>query len=278
MLDSNHMAIGRLRRSFVSRRWVHRLLLDMPDSLVRAFTGRSHWPPYSLRSFVGGGDFDAVGRWFVEEFRGLGLLRPGERILDIGCGCGRIAYALALEKTVREQEIHYDGMDIDQNNIRWCQRHITRRNANFRFFHADCYSPSYNPRGRTNPKNYRFPFTDSTFHLVLLTSVFTHMLEEELSHYLSEVARLLTPDGTAYATFFLCRTLDEARNGLERHKGLTFGHVLQNAAVSRPEYPTDAVAYPEAFVRQLASRHGLEVVEPARYGVQDVLLFRKQPG
>src|SRR5579863_9865844 len=97
------MRIPWLRRNFQARRWLDRLFLDAPDFIARAFTGRRHWPPYSLRSYVGGAHgFDQVGRWFLEEFRGLGFFSRDIQMLDIGCGCGRLAYALATDGPVRE--------------------------------------------------------------------------------------------------------------------------------------------------------------------------------
>ncbi len=269
------MPITRLRRSFIARRWVHRLFVDGPDSIARAFTGRSHWPPYSLRSFVGGADYDAVGHWYVQEFVELGLFHPSGHILDIGCGCGRVAYALASDKAVRNLRIQYEGMDVDRASVVWCQRHITPINTSFRFYHADCFNPSYNPSGLVAPATYSFPFPPGTFDFILLTSVFTHMLQEETLHYLSETSRLLAPNGKVYATFFLYQNFDEARDGLSRHGGLTFPFRFRSAAVARRDYPAHAVAYPEAFIREMALNCGLRVIEPTRYGLQDVLLFEK---
>ena len=38
---------------------------------------------------------------------------------------------------------------------------------------------------------------------MILTSVLTHLLEDEAEHYLAETARVLEPGGRALATFFL---------------------------------------------------------------------------
>ena len=265
------MKVPWLRRNFLARRRLDRIFLDAPDYALRAATGRSHWPPYSLCAFVGGAQrFDDVGHYFLAEFQRLGLFSSGTRVLDIGCGCGRLSYTLATDEAVRQLEVRYTGMDIDQASIRWCQRHITPLNPKFDFYHADCYNPSYNPHGSIAAAQYRFPHDDSSFQLILLTSVLTHVLEDELRHYLSEVSRLLAPGGVAYASFFLYQTTP----GSERH-GIAFPYVKGHLALNREDFPTNAVAYQEAFVRSLVGETGLRVREPARYGAQDLLLLER---
>src|SRR6185369_5126267 len=140
---------------------------DLPDAAFRRLTGRSHWPPYSLRSFVGGAwNFDRVGNAFLEEFWRLGLLRRSSRMLDIGCGCGRIAYPLAADQRVRDLEILYTGMDIDQASVEWCQRQITPSNRNFTFYWANCFNRSYNPQGSTAASGYVFPHPNAAYDLI----------------------------------------------------------------------------------------------------------------
>ena len=267
------MKIPWLRRNFLARRWLDRLFLDVPDFVARAFTHRRHWPPYSLRAFVGGArGFDQVGTWFVAELKGLGLFSHGTQILDVGCG--RLAYALATDAALRDLQIAYTGMDVDRASIRWCTRSISPRNARFSFYHADCYSASYNPGGKIAAASYRFPHADASFQLILLTSICTHVLERDLPHYIEELARLLAPGGVAYVTFFLYDTPEAVTSGSARH-GIAFPFVHGNSAVNRQDYPTNAVAYDEAFVRELVGRVGLRVIEPTRYGVQDVLLLTR---
>lgn len=270
------MNLLRIRHNFIVRKRLERLLLDLPDAAWRRATGRGHWPPYSLRAFVGGArDFDQAGRWFAGELARLGLLTRETRLLDVGCGCGRLAYPLATDEPLRELGIRYQGMDIDPAAVRWCRRHITPRNPGFRFDHADVYNRSYHPRGARRAEEYAFPYPDASFDLILLTSVFTHLLEPELRNYLSEVSRLLAPGGVAYASFFLFNTAAEAAEGSPRH-GIRFPFARGNAACNREDFEENAVAYPEPFIRDTAAALALGVVEPVAYGTQDIVIFEKQ--
>jgi hypothetical protein len=91
---------------------------------------------------------------------------------------------------------------------------------------------------------------------------------------MEEIARLLAPGGLVYATFFLYETSEEVVGGIARH-GIAFPFVRGHCAVNREDRQTDAVAYRESFVRELFQQVGLRVIEPARYGVQDVLLLTR---
>jgi SAM-dependent methyltransferase len=269
------MKVPWFRRDFQRRRQLDRLFLDLPDAALRAVTGRRHLPPYSLRAYVGGAQgFDEVAHWFLVEFRRLRLFMHDMRVLDIGCGCGRIAYGIATDPDLRDFVTAYTGMDIDRTSVEWCQRHITPLRAGFTFYRADRRNASYNPGAAGEAEAYRFPHSDSSFELILLTSVLTHVLEEELRPYLEEVARMLAPGGVAYATFFLYGSAEELAGGIPRH-GIRFQPPQGRCAVNRHDHPANAVAYEEVFVREVAREAGLAVIEPTLYGSQDVLLLTK---
>ena len=89
----------------------------------------------------------------------------------------------------------YDGFDIVPRAIKWCSNNITSRYPNFRFHFADIYNKHFNPNGRLTAADFRFPYGDGMFDLVFLTSVFTHMLQNDVEHYLSEISPVLKLDG-----------------------------------------------------------------------------------
>src|SRR6266508_3053488 len=55
-----------------------------------------------------GRDWEDAGRRLVSHFRTYADLQQGERVLDIGCGAGRIALALAPYLNAG----HYEGFDL----------------------------------------------------------------------------------------------------------------------------------------------------------------------
>src|SRR5262249_53101848 len=147
------------------------------------------------RTSTGSGDiaqFDAIGREFLGYFIEHCGLQSHYSVLDIGCGIGRMARCLA---GVLGGSGSYDVFDAVGWQIAWCQRNITPILPNFRFHHFDLANSTYNPGGTIDPESFRFPFAESSFDLVVATSVFTHMLPQALEHYLAEIARVLRKGG-----------------------------------------------------------------------------------
>ena len=157
-------------------------------------------PPRRLSLYVGPGDFRATGEEFLGLFRTTVDLGPHDRVLDIGCGIGRMARVLV---PVLRPPGSYDGFDIAEPGIRWCQAHYGDTPAQFRFKHADVHNSVYNPAGRDTPETYTFPYGDGSFDLAIATSVFTHLLPGAADHYLAQAARVLAPNARLFATWFL---------------------------------------------------------------------------
>src|SRR3989338_1492215 len=123
--------------------------VDAAAGLYRLLSGK--WdtlPPYSLRMRVGGSKgFGEIGPEFLGEFRKFGIIAPGQRMLDVGCGCGRVTLTLAADPGLGGS-IRYTGMDVDEKAVEWCRNHITKRHPNFDFYHVDMYNSTYTPAGK----------------------------------------------------------------------------------------------------------------------------------
>jgi ubiquinone/menaquinone biosynthesis C-methylase UbiE len=251
------------------------------DVVIRAIQGKLHLPPFRLRD-VGPSDFEATGQEFLHLFIKLAHLQPDEDVLDIGCGCGRMALPLT---DYLSQAGSYTGMDIVPATIQWCQQNIARRYSNFQFLHTDLFSRRYNPTGRYQAKDYTFPFTDEHFDFIFLTSVFTHLLPADTENYLRQVARLLRSSGRALLTFFL---LNETQQHLahQNKNQINFKYGSGSYRMRSETIPESAVAYDESFLVKLIGQCGLEMIEPIYYGTwsgcsdglsyQDIVLVRRR--
>ncbi len=251
------------------------------DFFSRTARGKRHLPPVWLRD-VGPSNFEATGQEFLRYFIELAGLKPVERVLDIGCGSGRMALPLTGYFT---RAGSYVGLDVTRSSIVWCRQQITSRFSNFQFLHSDLYNLRYNPQGRLEAKDYVFPLSSASFDFIFLTSVFTHLLPEDTAQYLREIARLLQPDGRCLATFFLLNEAQEAfaKQGLN-DINFQYGpgpHRLRDKAI-----PESAVAYQETYLSKLLDTCGLTPVLPIYYGqwsgrsdglsYQDILLLKRR--
>ena len=223
-------------------------------------------PPQQLIELVGSRSpehFAAVGEEFLAIFKKYAALKATDRVLDVGCGCGRMALSMTKYLTAGS----YEGFDIVSELIEWAQANVTTRWPNFHFQAIDLYSSAYNRATQSKASGLRFPYPDNSFDLTFLTSVFTHMLPDDMENYTREIARTLKPGGRALITFFL---LDEYSM---RHKdtpasgiSIPYSYLDGQVHVHLLEDPENIVGYPESTVRRVFDRCGLELQEPIIYG------------
>jgi len=166
------------------------------DFVHRRITGRGHLPPLWLRRHVGTiASFERSSGEMSVALSFLGLVGESDTVLDIGCGCGLMAYEF---QRALGPEGRYLGFDVHAPAVRWAQRHFAS-DRRLRFEIAEISTP-YSEGFSGNATAYRFPLADAEADFVLAKSVFTHLLEPESRHYLSEVRRVLKPGGRALLT------------------------------------------------------------------------------
>lgn len=204
--------------------------------------------PPLRQTFIGGGDFVAVGEAFFETLKRHGLT-PDMDVLDVGCGQGRMARPLIGFFKGGS----YAGFDIVPSAIAWCRGEYAEL-ADFKFIHADVFNKRYNKVGRILAKDYRFPFEDDSFDRVFLTSVFTHMHAEDVENYLSEIARVLKPGGKCLISWFL---LDDISRQ-SQHPVLNFAHTIDELSMTTVKSnPEAAIAFNLDYVKGLYAKMGL---------------------
>jgi SAM-dependent methyltransferase len=157
-------------------------------------------PPVELAIYVGGhNNEDPVasylqgGAAYADHLLGAlpaGFDLAGKRVLDFGCGSGRIMRHM-LE---RGTGAVFEGCDIHGPSVEWLTEHLEAP-------HAVSMGPEMPPLDRP----------DGRYRMIYATSVFTH-LAASWSRWLLELHRLLEDDGLLMVTHIgpsLAETFDE---------------------------------------------------------------------
>ncbi len=201
-------------------------------------------------------------------------LCPEHSVLDIGCGVGRTARYLC---DYMDSDARYEGFDIMEEMVAWCQENITPRFPNFRFTHTPLYNTAYKPDDSLpSAATFRFPYPEESFDFAFAHSVFTHLPPDSTTNYLNEICRVLKPGGIAYTTWFLFQgELTASPKSMVAEMTLD---VSGQFALHNLEVPDNAVGYRENYVVEQFARSGLRVVGPVHDGfarLQDVVVATK---
>lgn len=176
----------------------------------------------------------------------LGSDQPRDRMLEIGCGLGRVLRHFAPEFQ------RVDGIDIAEDMIRGAERLGQPENVHLMVGSGTDVAQ----------------FADSTFDFVFSYEVFQHIPEPDVvEHYVAEVARVLAPGGRAVLQYDTRRMSMLAR--------IYFG--LPERLRRRPHrryirrYRRDP-----KWLREVFERHGLDLVDErgVRTATHFVLLAR----
>jgi SAM-dependent methyltransferase len=139
----------------------------------------------------------ASSREEAGDFAAHGLVKAGDRVLDVGAGNGRQAIGL-LEMGVAE----YVGLDVVPGSVEWGNRAFAGE-GKVHFDLLDVTNAMYNPKGTQPPEQVVFPYPDASFDFSVAGSLYTHLERMEVAaRYVAETARVLTPGGAAYMSFF----------------------------------------------------------------------------
>jgi ubiquinone/menaquinone biosynthesis C-methylase UbiE len=152
------------------RRWVNR---DIYRKLYESHAAVTPGP-----EAVGIGDFDLIGRTELDLLRAEGL-RPGDTLLDLGCGSGRLA-AHAVPYLCAGA---YVGVDIST-------RLLARARRRMALAPGQCRTTWHVPVGACGLAQ-----PAQSVDMICAFSVFTHIEHEDAYRYLVEARRVVRPTG-----------------------------------------------------------------------------------
>ena len=225
---------------------------------------KGFYVPEHLVALTGAGveTLDVIGKSHVAAYaKHLGI-SPDMSFLEIGSGIGRDAFQLIDYLSVKGR---YTGVDVQRELILWCQRHISRQHQNFEFYHFNAFHELHNPLATKTTMEFHLPCNNRSVDRVALGSVFTHIFEDEVVHYLREIARVLRPDGLVYATFFLYaeEIVAASRANKLTPYNLRFEYPYGDGCyINDKIYPSGGVAYTDAAMQRMIRKSGLRLDRP----------------
>lgn len=233
-------------------RLIVRRLFYFPVDLFRL--NKSQLIPPKGKIFTGSGDFIKQGETFLNHFIDLGNLKPEHNVLDIGSGIGRMAIPLTKYLS---QKGKYEGFDIVKTGVIWCKKNITPKFPNFNFKHLNLKNSLYNLSTKNEASKIKFPYKDNSFNFIILTSVFTHMLPNDIENYLKEIKRVLKTSGKCFCTFFILTK--ELEQNINRNPNFNFAFDKGNYCLMDKKVPEANVAYKFEYLQNIINNSGLKI-------------------
>ncbi len=213
--------------------------------------------PPQEENFVGDGDYLAIGTEFLGYFIELGGLQDHERVLDIGCGIGRMA--VPLTQYLDPDKGLYTGLDPAPAGIQWSAQHVGSVYPNFRFMHLDIANDLYNPNGRIQGRDLLLPFESKSFDFAIMTSVVTHLPADEIEPYFHEISRLLAPGGRLFLSAFVMES-ESQRGSAELAPRIRFHRTPQGPSWhADAQAPLAAVAFDDGFLDTALQETGFDI-------------------
>lgn len=242
---------------------------------------------HSLSDIVGGGDPELIAKEVVTVIEKYTNLASSESILDMGCGCGRIAAALTQYVAPKSR---YLGIDIVPGLIDFARAFITPRFPSFHFALLDESNTSYDSWRRERDDigiaNLAEAVPAQSIDLAISVSLFTHLDFAPALAMLTSIRNGLKNDGRVFMTAFVLDAT--AREGIDaRRTAFSFNHRTPSGKLfaEKNDDPTFAVAYDGLLLDELIGSGGFQLEHRVRgywssggtgETFQDVLVLRKR--
>lgn len=167
------------------------------------------------------------------------------RVLDVGCGQGRLP--IGILRVIGE--LDYQGIDVNQACVDWCNRHIGKAHPSFRFSRLNVYNERCNKGGAKLDQHFRFDVEAGSVDVVFLYSVFSHTTEEDMRVYLRDFQRVLSSQGKVFFTAFVEKDVPDFSINPD-------GYVFEKCSG-----PLHIVRYNEAYLFSILKELGYSIEE-----------------
>lgn len=185
---------------------------------------------------------------------------PFGRVLDWGCGCGRLTrYLSGFEEVF--------GADIDADNASWCSANLG----------IAASSVALNPP---------MPYTSSFFDLIVGNSVFTHLDEATQNLWLEELARVVKPSGVVMVSIQSIADLPRETFDSRQYEQLLIAGILSDSVddalagqIGDAEYYR-ATYHTHEYIRAVWREHFeiLDIIPQFSNNMQDLVVMRRRAG
>ena len=232
-----------------------RKIVYYPIDILESLSNKNKNIPKKGDIFIGSGDFVAQGKQQLDLLTTYGGLKPENNVLDIGSGIGRTAYSL---KTFLNKTAKYEGFDVVEKGVVWCQKNISNEYQNFNFTYTPLNNDLYFLTDKKAEK-FKFPYENDSFETVFLFSVFTHMQPIEVQNYLNEIQRVLKPNGKCLSTFFVYNSENEQHIS-ENLGEFNFTFLKDGFRLMNEKVPSANIAFSENKLNEMLKIAGLNKI------------------
>ena len=239
-----------------------------------------------LSDVVGGGPPEGVAVEILTAMTNYIDLSLPRSVLDVGCGCGRIAAGLTQHLG---RASCYVGVDIVSGLVEFGKKFITPRYLNFTFLLLDQGNFTYDA---LRPKESKVDIAKlseaqpaGSVDLAIAISLFTHLDYAQALDMLTAIGRMMAQGGQAFVTVFVVDA--EARAGIDAGRtNFSFRHRTPSGKLhaEKLDDPTYAVGYEGEQVEELVQAAGWQLERWVRgywpqgnpgETFQDALVLRK---
>lgn len=158
-------------------------------------------------------------------------------ILDVGCGVRFCMTIINRRIPIKS----YSGLEVDEPIVEFLQESVEAHDDRFRFRHWNIYNQLYNPSGFELQNHEALPF-DTTFDLIWLFSVFTHLNPKDSFALLCILRRYIRKNGSLFFSAFVDHSLNDFEDRIKEQPLLNayYGRRYLESIVEQAGWKVDA--------------------------------------